>query len=62
MKLSTVIISTVAFVGFSHAATNTTTSTSATSTNAAVPFHGQDNVAAYGLGGAMVAGALAFLI
>lgn len=61
MKPSTVIISIVAFVGFTQAASNTTTS-STTSTNAAVPLHGQENVAAYGLGGAMIVGALAFLI
>lgn len=61
MKLSTIFISAVTFIGFTQAADNTTTSSS-TSSNAAVPLNGQNNVPAYGLGGAMIAGALAALI
>lgn len=61
MKFSTVIVSSIAFVGLA-AAQNTTTSSTSRTSNGAVPLYAPDKAVGYGLGGAIVAGALAYLI
>lgn len=65
MKFSTAILSAIAFVGLAQAqgtAGNTSSTTTSRTSNAAVPLHGQERAAAYGLSGAIIAGALAYLV
>lgn len=67
MKFSTAIVSAIALAGFSQAQTagtvgnSSSTSSSSRSSNGAVGLHGPDNAASYGLSGAVIAGALAYL-
>ncbi|CAL9737397.1 hypothetical protein MOSE0_L10352 [Monosporozyma servazzii] len=65
MKFSTAFVSAIAFAGFSQAqaagTAGNSSSSSSRSSNAAVALHGANNAASYGLSGAVIAGALAYL-